>query len=218
MLNSGRIVSEREALSIIAGGGVVAAPTETYYALATDPFNVRAVDRLLSLKERSLEAGVPVIVSSADVINPFIEDCSDSLCRVRQVLQNQFWPGPLTLVVRILEHSAKSFAPGVLAPDGTLAVRVSSCLSVCRLAESLSGVITATSANPKSQTPPKAKEAVWRFFPDLPVYTPETLAAATEMQLSAPMASTIISLKDPEIRLLREGAVPFEEIQRVLSY
>jgi L-threonylcarbamoyladenylate synthase len=107
----------KDARSVLAGGGLVAFPTETVYGLGADATNDKAVARLYAVKERPS-------------INPLIAHVADLAAAEKLGVFNDaalrlakaFWPGPLTLVL----PKAPGCPVGLLATAGldTIAVRV----------------------------------------------------------------------------------------------
>src|SRR5262245_61494406 len=100
-------------------GDVVAIPTETYYGLGVDPFNPKAVDRLLALKDR--EAGKPILVliGSLDQLSSLVQEVPSAASSLIET----FWPGPLTIVF----PARPSLPTSLTAGTGSVGVRLSSC-------------------------------------------------------------------------------------------
>ena len=63
----------REAVRIIAAGGVIAYPTDTVYGLGCDPLNASAVLYLLELKQRGIAQGIILIASRWQQLHPFLQ-------------------------------------------------------------------------------------------------------------------------------------------------
>ena len=57
-----------QATRVLAGGGIVACPTETFYALAVDALQERAVQRLMGIKDRSMDKALLVLVGDRDMV------------------------------------------------------------------------------------------------------------------------------------------------------
>ena len=91
----------RWAVSVLAQGGIVAFPTETFYGLAVDPFNEKALTDLFSLKGRPLHKPFLVLIQDASQLS----DLVSSIPHAYGVLMKAFWPGPLTLVFRLGQAS-----------------------------------------------------------------------------------------------------------------
>ncbi|MBE3132412.1 MAG: Sua5/YciO/YrdC/YwlC family protein, partial [Acidobacteria bacterium] len=85
----------RLAADLIARGGVIAFPTDTFYGLAVDPRRVEAVGALYRIKGR--ETGQPVALVAASQAQ--VDACVGRLPELGQRLARRFWPGPLTLVI-----------------------------------------------------------------------------------------------------------------------
>lgn len=188
----------------IKSGQVLGMPTDTFYGLAADPFNLRAVERVYEIKSRSRHKPLSLLIESEEQAEMLARD---PLPDEFYELARKFWPGPLTIIVQ----AASRLPLKVTANTGHIAIRVPSAnipLSVIRAA----GVpITATSANLSG-----ASEC--------------TTAAAVRDQLQErisiivdggpsprDVSSTIVDLSEGGWRLLREGAVPRQDIAATLG-
>src|SRR6185369_10817252 len=100
----------------IRHGEVLGMPTDTFYGLAADPLNLRAVDRIYDIKSRSRHKPLSLLIESVEQA----EELSRPLPDEFYVLARKFWPGPLTMIVR-----ASSRLPlKVTANTGNVALRV----------------------------------------------------------------------------------------------
>lgn len=86
----------RKAAKKIKDGDLVAFPTETVYGLGADAFNSQAVAKIFEAKNRPLDDPLIVHVSQREDLFKLIKDISDIVSE----LTNEFWPGPLTLVLK----------------------------------------------------------------------------------------------------------------------
>ena len=86
----------QEAAKWILDGGLVAIPTDTLYGLAADPFSRAAVARVFAVKGRAAERALPLIAADAAQVAAHL----GPLPAAGQRLAEQFWPGPLTLLMR----------------------------------------------------------------------------------------------------------------------
>lgn len=121
-------------------GGVMVYPTETAYGLGADATNQRAVDSVFALKKRPKDKSLPLIASSLAMVQRYC-----ILSKKELVLAKKYWPGPLTLVLRVKENNG--LATGTVALDKTVAVRVSGHPLARRLARALGRPLVSTSAN-----------------------------------------------------------------------
>lgn len=190
----------RYAADQIRAGEVLGMPTDTFYGLAADPFNLRAVDRVYDIKTRSRHKPLSLLIESIEQA----EELAQPLPEEFYVLARRFWPGPLTLIVK-----AGSRLPlKVTANTGNVALRVPNAPIPLAVVQAAQIPITATSANLSG-----ASEC--------------TTALAVRDQLEGriaiivdggtsprDVASTIIDLTDEEARwkVMREGAISAKEI------
>ena len=93
------IVALADAVARLARGELVAYPTETVYALGADAFSPAALERLLESKGRAAERGLSVGIRDAAALAQLVPDLPAAARR----LAARFWPGPLTLVVRVAD-------------------------------------------------------------------------------------------------------------------
>src|SRR5260370_5123834 len=85
----------RYAADQIRAGEVMGMPTDTFYGLAADPFNLRAVDRVYEIKSRSRHKPLSLLIESVDQA----EELAQPLPEEFYALARKFWPGPLTMIV-----------------------------------------------------------------------------------------------------------------------
>ncbi len=126
-------------------GGVVALPTETVYGLAVDARQAAAVEKVFALKGRPETKPLPVLVSGVLEAEQYALEPPPLFYR----LAEQFWPGPLTMIV----PDAGNLAPAVSAGTASIAVRHSPLPLLRQLLTLVGGPLTATSANRSGLSP-----------------------------------------------------------------
>lgn len=181
----------------------MAYPTETFYGLGAAAFSAKAVSRIFALKGRDLRKPISVIAAGLDMV----AEMAGPLPSVFWTLAGEFWPGPLTLVLR----AAPDWPEFLSGPGGTVAVRVPPLAWLRKLAYELSQPLTATSANlsgEKELSDPGQVRAVFEGKLDLIVDGGPTPGGAP---------STVLDLTGVEPRVLREGAVPASRIRDALG-
>jgi len=185
----------QQAVLVLKGGGVVAFPTETYYGLAVDPFNPQAVERLFRLKNRAAAKPIAVLIDRQASLSSLTTETPVPFQR----LIDRFWPGPLTLIF----PAHPNLPPAVTSGSQTIGIRISSHPLALALSSLAGGAITATSANHSEKRPANTEEeVVCQFGAKL-----DWLVKGGTTQGGAP--STIVSLVQGRLRLVREGAIPF---------
>ena len=190
------------AVAKISRGEVVAIPTDTLYGLAADALNPNAVERVYTVKGRPADLPLPVLVSGWEQVSQ-VADVHGSVATLARTLAARFWPGSLTLVLPAM--------PGLpvrlTANRDTIAVRMPDHPVPLTLARELGRPITGTSANPSGQPditdPCELRRVLGGLVDDMIICGPEPLGTA----------STIVSVSAEGITLLREGALPYRDIQ-----
>lgn len=189
----------------IKSGHVLGMPTDTFYGLAADPFNLRAVERVYEIKSRSRHKPLSLLIEDVDQA----EDLARPLPEEFYKLARKFWPGPLTIIVR-----ASSKLPlKVTANSGNVALRVPSAKIPLSVVQAAGIPITATSANLSGAT--ECTTAV-----QVRDQLQERISIIVDGGTSPrDVASTIIDLssEDGNWRVIREGAIPTQEITAFLT-
>lgn len=138
----------KQACSILRNGGLVIAPTETFYGIIADAWSRKAVDRLVTLKEREFGNPIPLIAGDTIIVSKSVA----TVPPLFKALADEFWPGPLTLVLK----AAKGFPDGITAGTDSIGIRVPSQSPALDLAKFLRGPLTATSANFPGRPPARS--------------------------------------------------------------
>ena len=146
----------QQCASIIAAGGVVAYPTESVWGLGTDPYNQRAVQRILEIKKRPWEKGLILIAANLSQVEFVV--CKQTFAE--QKILADSWPGHNTWV---MEHHGL-VPEWVTGKFDTVAIRVSDHPVVKALCELANMPIVSTSANPAGMPPAKTEEEVKGYF------------------------------------------------------
>jgi L-threonylcarbamoyladenylate synthase len=192
------------AIAELNRGNLVAFPTETVYGLGADAANAEAVAKIFALKGRPADHPLIVHLASVLALEEWAVDVPDAARR----LAAEFWPGPLTLILRKASH-----VPAILTGgQDTVGIRCPShpvAQSLLRgFARHGSGGVAAPSANRFGHVSPTTAQHVREEFgPGLLVLD----GGACEVGLE----STIVDLSRGVPVLLRPGAVTREQIGAV---
>ena len=144
--------------NVLAGGGVIACPTEAVWGLSCDPFSESAVQRLLDLKQRPAHKGLILVAADEAQLEFLLADLSPTL---RQKLRVS-WPGPNTWLV---PHHGR--VPALVhGRFESVAVRVSGHPLVRELCRIHGGPLVSSSANVAGSPAPKTLLAVRSYFGD----------------------------------------------------
>ena len=181
----------------------MAIPTDTLYGLAADALNVDAIERVFAIKERPEGLALPVLLADAEQLALVASEFSDSA----RILAESLWPGPLTLVM----HRNELLPARLTAGHSTVAVRVPDHPVPRELARCLGRPITGTSANISGALDPRSLAELYRQVGE------RVDCVVTAGPTPAGAASTIVDLTSEHPKLLREGAISFEEIAALLN-
>lgn len=182
-----------KASRVLNSGGIIAYPTESFYALGVLVDNENAVKRLFELKGRPPEKPLPLIVGDTDVLLSVVQCIPDQAIE----LMERFWPGPLTLVLKAREDVSHLLTGGT----GNVAVRIPGESAALYLAKALRLPITATSANPSAKPPAETAGAVIDYFGE------RVDLIIDDGSSPGGKPSTIVDVTVVPLRILREGRV-----------
>lgn len=191
------------AASLIKRGSVVAIPTDTFYGLSADPFNLYAVERVFLLKGRPETRALPILVNSIEQAITLVRDVPDAFLQ----LAHKFWPGALTLVI----DATHRLPLKVTGNTGRVALRWADSRIVTAVVESVGGPVTGTSANLSSHPScTNPEQIVEQLGNGLPLILDAGDTGGT-------LASTIVGIDGDQWTIIREGAIPDAEIHKALG-
>ncbi len=191
------------AVAAIFAGKVVAIPTDALYTLVADPFSVPAVRKVYHAKGREVQRALPMLVRDSMMV----EDLAREISPRFRMLARRFWPGPLTMIL-----PANSKVPlRATGNTGRLAVRQARCRLTDELIGRLNQPVIATSANISGL--PTCRSGIEVFG---------VLDGRVDLVLDGGFCSgagaTTVDITEPEWKMIREGAIPRQEIADCLEF
>lgn len=193
----------REGAEFLRRGELVAFPTETVYGLGANAMDAHACEEIFRVKGRPQDNPLIVHVAHLGMMKSLVEHWN----KEAKLCAEQFWPGPLTLV---LEKTA--FVPDVVSGGlGTVAIRMPSHPVALRLIEEAGVPIAAPSANLSGKPSPTSGIHVWK---DLNGRIPLLLDAGV---CSVGVESTVLDLTGEVPTILRPGGITKEQLEEVLG-
>ena len=190
------------AAEVIQAGGVIVYPTDTLYGLGANAWNAGAAARVARIKKRPDDKPVLVLVHAPGAALGL----TDEVTEAGKALIGSFWPGPLTLVFRSGAH----VPPSVTGGSGKIGVRVPSNRICVRLSELSGCPLISTSANISGEPVPKSVQEIERSLgPGVDLYIDGGI-------LPASLPSTVVDVSEPVPRLLREGAIAYEDLKHIV--
>ena len=182
-----------EAADILKNGGLVAFPTETVYGLAALHDNDAAINKLYEVKNRPMDKPFTVHISREEMIDMF--DCEVSV--LARKLMKRFWPGPLTIILKKKNG------------EGTLGFRMPDNKIAFGLIKKAGVPVVAPSANISGNKPPTSAAEVLR---DLDGKVEIVIDGG---KTAIGIESTVVDMTGRRPKVLREGAIPKAEIERI---
>ncbi|MBW4026290.1 MAG: threonylcarbamoyl-AMP synthase [Acidobacteria bacterium] len=191
-------------VSCLRSGKVVGMPTDTFYGLAVDPVNLRAVESIYHIKSRLKHKPLSLLIASVGQAYELAREISPHFDK----LAERFWPGPLTIIVK-----ASSRLPlRSTANTGNVALRVPDSAIPRAVVEAFGLPITATSANlqgaPECTYAACVRDQIGDRIPVIVDGGPTARSVPT----------TIVDLSGgTSWQILREGAIATHEIALALQ-
>ncbi|WP_461709227.1 L-threonylcarbamoyladenylate synthase [Streptococcus suis] len=186
--------------TILENGGAVILPTETVYGLFAQALNEDAVNRVYQLKQRPRDKAMNLNVSNLNDIYFFSQNTPFFL----EKLYNRFMPGPLTIILKANENVPFWVNSGL----DTVGFRLPNHEQTLRLI-SETGPLIGPSANISgNESGKKFSDIQAQFSVDLP--------GIEDDQALIGIDSTILDLSGQKARILRQGAISREEIQKAI--
>lgn len=183
------------AVAILKEGGLVAFPTETVYGLAGNFSDKKAIEKVYEVKKRPRNKPLPVAIADKEKIEELACDISPVAYR----LIDNFWPGPLTLILKSSESDEKI---GIRMPDHNVVLKIIQKLGV---------PLVLTSANTSGNPAPHSAEEVLK---DLDGLIDMVLDGG---KTSLGKESTVIDATCLPFKILREGALNEQKIDEVAN-
>ncbi len=188
------------ALSVLNQGGLVAFPTDTVYGLAASLFDTDAINLIFQVKERDQSKAIAVLMSSPEDITRVAVDPSHAAVK----LAEQFWPGPLTLI--FAKHPD---IPDILSPLPTIGVRIPDHPDALALMD-VTGPLAVTSANLSGgENTCSADEVLAQLDGRIHLILDGGSTPGGK-------PSTVVDCTSSELRILREGPITWEGIEKAI--
>ena len=185
----------QKAITSMDQGGIVVFPTDTVYGIGCDPYNKEAVKKIYKLKSRNISKPFPVLVYSKEIAERIV-----FFDKISKKIAERFWPGPLTLILKLTDEQLKKS----LNINEKIALRIPDNKCTLELLKKCNFLV-GTSANISNQSPCKDPEECFRNIKNFDIFIDGGVITSNG-------ESTIIEVKNNEIKIIREGALTKEEI------
>lgn len=192
-----------KAKEVLLKNELVAIPTETVYGLAGNAYSESALKKIFKLKNRPFYNPLILHISSVN----YLKEVAVNIPKIALKLAEEFWPGPLTLVLQKKSHISDL----ITASKDTVAVRVPNHPVALALLNKLDFPIAAPSANPFGSISPTNAEHVFNYFGE----AINVILDGGECEKG--LESTIIGFENNNPILYRHGAISLEEIEKIVG-
>ena len=192
-----------EVAEIIRNGGVVIFPTETVYGIGGNALNTETIKKIYEVKKRPSSKPLSILVKDKDEIEKYAQITSE----IEKKIIDNFMPGPITLVLKKKENIIPEI---VTAGNDTIGVRIPNNNIIAQVLKSCSLPIAAPSANISGQPSSTKLEDVIDDF------NGKVDAMIDGGECTEKVSSTVVQVVDGKVRILREGIITIEDINKVL--
>ena len=186
----------QQALEALNNHQVIAFPTETVFGLGVFYDDKQAYELLNKVKRRKENKPYTMMLSKVEDIDKYAY-----VDNKYQKLINKFMPGSLTILVK-----SKANVPGYVTHDtGIIGIRIPSNKEALDLLNHVKKPLLVPSANRADQSPARTCEEVVAIFGD-------EVKVVVPGQIESGEPSTIVDLTGPELKVIRKGPIPLEEL------
>jgi L-threonylcarbamoyladenylate synthase len=184
-------LSSKKLVEVTKKGGVGVIPTDTIYGLVGKALSRKTVRRIYKLKQRNPKKPSIILISKVDDLKLFRIKLDEN---TKKFLQ-KYWPGKISVILPCPHKKFSYLHRGTK----TLAFRLPDCPELVSLLKK-TGPLIAPSANPESEEPAKTIKEAKKYFG-------EKVDFYTDVGQLESLPSTLISIKDKKVEVLRQGEI-----------
>lgn len=186
--------------------GIIIYPTDTVYGVGASIDSLKGLQKIYEAKERNFSSPLIALLSKVEYIEK-IAIIDEEKKIIIEKLASEFWPGALTIILNKKEN-----VPGIMVSNGeTVGVRIPALKLAQDIIESVGGVLPTTSANISGEKTPRSFEELSEKFKE----RVEVIVDGGKSPLG--IESTILDLTKMLPKILREGAIKKETIEKVIG-
>ena len=193
----------KAAAHLLKKGEIIAFPTETVYGLGANALDTTAIKKIYRAKGRPSDNPLIVHISALEQMEELVEEVSANAI----LLINNFWPGPLTLVMKKSPLVPKEISAGL----ETVALRMPAHPVALKLISEAAIPIAAPSANTSGKPSPTTAHHVWQ---DLQGKIAGIIDAGNA---GVGVESTVLDITTPVPTILRPGGITLEDLEEIVG-
>lgn len=187
-------------------GKLIVYPTDTVYGIGGVITNEETIKNIYKAKDRSFSSPLIALVSDIQKIEKIAIIKEENRDKIEKLIK-KFWPGGLTIILE-----SKEIVPPIMISNGkTVGVRMPDHEIALKIIESAGGILPTTSANISGEATPRSYDELDEKFTD----RVDIVIDGGKCPIGT--ASTIIDLSSSDIKILREGAISKEDIEKVIG-
>lgn len=186
--------------------GIIIYPTDTVYGVGASIDSLKGLQKIYEAKERNFNSPLIALLSKVEYIEK-IAIIDEEKKMIIEKLASEFWPGALTIILNKKEN-----VPGIMVSNGeTVGVRIPALKLAQDIIESVGGILPTTSANISGEKTPRSFEELSEKFKE----RVGVIVDGGKSPLG--IESTILDLTKTLPKILREGAIKKETIEKVIG-
>ncbi|MDD4777087.1 MAG: L-threonylcarbamoyladenylate synthase [Fermentimonas sp.] len=135
----------KKAIEVLKAGGIILYPTDTIWGIGCDATNEEAVKRIYDLKQREDSKSMLVLLDNPAKLQTYVQEVPDIAWDLIDLTDK-----PLTIIY----EGAKNLATNLIAPDGSIGIRITDELFSRELCKQFRKPIVSTSANISGEPSP----------------------------------------------------------------
>jgi L-threonylcarbamoyladenylate synthase len=141
----------KKTVDVLKRNGIILYPTDTIWGIGGDATRVEVIEKIIALKKRSSEKNFIVLLDEAARLPSYVEDVPEIAWSLIEYATR-----PLTIIY----DKAKNLPEEILAPDGSIAIRITRDEFCKRIIAGLRKPLISTSANLSGERPPATFEEI----------------------------------------------------------
>ena len=192
----------KEAVKKILEGGIIFIPTDTVYGIAADPYNDKAIKKIFSIKKKSLNNSLVLLCSNYKMAKKYAV-----FNKIADNLKKNFWPGPLTLILK--KKSNLKISKKWVSKNNSIGLRIPDHSIPKKIINKCNFPIFCTSANISGKKSCRNVNDIVKNFKNKKI----TIINGGKTKFG--IDSTIIDVTKDKINILRKGYINKKKIKKL---
>ncbi len=193
----------KEAVKKILEGGIIFIPTDTVYGIAANPYNDKAIKKIFSIKKKSLNNSLVLLCSNYKMAKKYA-----IFNKIADNLKKNFWPGPLTLILK--KKSNLKISKKWVSKNNSIGLRIPDHSIPKKIINKCNFPIFCTSANISGKKSCRNVNDIVKNFKNKKI----TIINGGKTKFG--IDSTIIDVTKDKINILRKGCINKKKIKKIV--